>query len=586
MPNVSISTLFDRSINPLNRGIERLFKLLLDRTIPSDPRSRLWFQAAAIVAVALSIALAGNGRSSLWDRDEPRFACAVREMRSRGDWITPTFNGEPRYNKPILIYWLMRASTSIAGDSPFGVRLVSALAGTGTCLLIWVLGRRLLGPEGGLLAAFIHATAPIAVVEAKLATADAVLALLIVGCQFCVWELSRRPSRKIAILFWSLVALATLDKGPVGPLIVAAAAVASWILGGSRTAIKNLYPKIGIPLFILIVAPWLIAIGIVSRGEFFRVAVAEQFFGRIARGVEKHEGFPGYYAAVSMIAYFPWSAILPAALVAVWSKRRVRPEVPYLLGWVIGPWILLEIPRTKIVHYYLSAYPAIALIAAWLIVDSAANLVDLRRRPLGRLSIGLLGGVGIGLAVVIVAAGFVFPDPLKIPCILMGMIVLVGVVSATVRFQSGRGFAAAWGLVLSWGLVSAIAGGWAIPAAEPFRTSRSIAERLAEWSRREKLDRVLGSYQEPGIIYTLGEPTRLVRGRDEWIDLMREHKPVVAPLLPLEMSVLRREPSLALDVLETTRIFNFTRAQSDIIQFVRVSRVDQTAAAKPETRRR
>lgn len=570
MPNESIFSRIDRPIFLMKRSI--------DRAILTHPLRRLWIEAASIVTVALTIALAGNGRSSLWDRDEPRFACAVREMRARGDWITPTFNGEPRYNKPILIYWLMRAATSIAGDGPFGARLVSAVAGTCTCLLVWGLGRRLLGPEAGLLAAFIHATAPIAVVEAKLATADAVLALLIVGCQFCLWELSKRPSRTLAALFWSLAALATLDKGPVGPLLIAAAAVASMLLGGSRTAIKNLYPRFGIPLFVMIVAPWLIAIGVVSHGEFFRVAIAEQFLGRIARGVEKHEGFPGYYAAVSMIAYYPWSAILPAAVVAIWSKRRVRAEAPFLLGWMIGPWILLEIPRTKIIHYYLSSYPAIALIAARLIVDLAADVADLRRRPLGRLSIGLLGGVGIGLAVVIVAAGFVFPDPLKIPCIMIGLIVLVGVVAAMARFQAGRGFAAAWGLVVSWGLATAIAGGWAIPAAEPFRTSRSVAERLSEWSKREKLECVLGSYQEPGIIYTLGEPTRLVRGRDEWITLLRDHKPVVAPLLPLEMSVLRREPELSLDVLETMRIFNFTRAQSDVIQFVRVGRIEKSAA--------
>ena len=64
-----------------------------------------------IAALSLTVNLAGNSRTGLWDRDEPRFAVAVREMRSRGDWIFPTFNGEPRYHKPILIYWLMGLST-------------------------------------------------------------------------------------------------------------------------------------------------------------------------------------------------------------------------------------------------------------------------------------------------------------------------------------------------------------------------------------------------------------------------------------------------------------------------------------------
>ena len=62
-----------------------------------------------IVGLALALNLAGNDRVGLWDRDEPRYATCTREMRARGDWLHPTFNGQPRYHKPILIYWLMRA---------------------------------------------------------------------------------------------------------------------------------------------------------------------------------------------------------------------------------------------------------------------------------------------------------------------------------------------------------------------------------------------------------------------------------------------------------------------------------------------
>ena len=92
--------------------------------------------------LSLTLNLAGNGRTGLWDRDEPRYAVCVREMRVRGDWIFPTFNGEPRYHKPILIYWLMGLGTALAGDNPFGVRLVSSLAGAAT-----VLGDVVAGPS-------------------------------------------------------------------------------------------------------------------------------------------------------------------------------------------------------------------------------------------------------------------------------------------------------------------------------------------------------------------------------------------------------------------------------------------------------
>ena len=85
-------------------------------------RARRWRLAepALYALLALVLNLAGNERTGLWDRDEPRYAVCVREMRERGDWIFPTFNGEPRYHKPVLIYWLMRAGTALGGDNPFG----------------------------------------------------------------------------------------------------------------------------------------------------------------------------------------------------------------------------------------------------------------------------------------------------------------------------------------------------------------------------------------------------------------------------------------------------------------------------------
>src|SRR3954449_7114737 len=129
---------------------------------PTVPRYPLR-EALLVGLLALTLNLLGNGRVSLLDRDEPRYAGCTREMRASGDWIHPTFNAEPRYHKPVLIYWLMLAGTAVGGDNPFGARLVSALAGTGTVLLVWAWGRRMLGARGGRIAALVLATAPIMV---------------------------------------------------------------------------------------------------------------------------------------------------------------------------------------------------------------------------------------------------------------------------------------------------------------------------------------------------------------------------------------------------------------------------------------
>ena len=105
------------------------------RTPPSIVNVRVdaatWIEPLALVLLALALNLAGNARTGLWDRDEPRYAVGRPRDASRGDWLFPTFNGEPRYHKPILIYWLMGLATALAGDNPFGARLVSAIAGAG-----------------------------------------------------------------------------------------------------------------------------------------------------------------------------------------------------------------------------------------------------------------------------------------------------------------------------------------------------------------------------------------------------------------------------------------------------------------------
>src|SRR5918998_3186043 len=392
--------------SPSEGTVATTHPLAPDRNDALDSPRRRVREAVLVGLLALTLNLAGNARISLWDRDEPRYAGCTREMRASGDWLRPTFNAEPRYHKPVLIYWLMMAGTALGGDNPFGARLVSALAGTGTCLVVLAWGRRLLGDRVGLWAALILATAPIVVVESKLATTDATLALLVVGCQFALWELARGPSKAAAAVFWSFLALATLTKGPVGPALIVASAGVSWWWGGPTDCWKRSRLRWGWGLagFLLLTAPWYVAIGLASQGDFYRVMVGRHVIHRMTTGMEDHGGFPGYYLVTALGTFYPWSALLPAALVGAWARRRNHPAFGFLLGWAVGPLILLECARTKLIHYYLPAYPACALLAAWLVATLAEARVPLRQWRLGRLSFGLLAGIGAGQVAGLLAA--------------------------------------------------------------------------------------------------------------------------------------------------------------------------------------
>jgi 4-amino-4-deoxy-L-arabinose transferase-like glycosyltransferase len=525
-------------------------------------------QAALVLVVALTLNLAGNSRVGLWDRDEPRYATCTREMRESGDWIHPTFNAEPRYHKPILIYWLMLAGTALGGDNPFGARLISSLAGAATCVLVWAWGRRMFGPKIGVLAGLILATAPIMVAESKLATTDATLTFFLVGCQFALWELSHRDSPRAAAAFWICLALSMLTKGPVGLALVGMASLFGRFCGASPVSWKRLHWRVGLLGFALITAPWFIAIAFVSKGEFYRVAVGFHIVQRVAAELEEHGAFVGYYPLTTLGVFYPWSALLPTALAMAWSKRKENPDFAYLLGWVVGPLVLLECVRTKLVHYYLPAYPACALLGAWLIFALSKSDVNLRRWPLGRLSVGLLIGVGIGLTVALLAGGVVFPAPLRWPSLAIALVLGIGALSAMEAFQRNRPIRAALGLIASTGLTMWIVSGWLLPASEPYRTSKTVGIRLGELVDATGATPMLGQFQEPGIIYALGCPAANMQSRDSLAEQVYKAGLIASALTPAEIKALQADPRFALEIRATLDGFNLSKGRNETLHMV------------------
>jgi 4-amino-4-deoxy-L-arabinose transferase-like glycosyltransferase len=513
---------------------------------PTALREALW-----IGLLALTLNLVGNGRTSLWDRDEPRYAGCTREMRTSGDYIHPTFNAEPRYHKPILIYWLMLGATALGGDNAFGARLVSAIAGTATCLLVWGLGRRMFDRQVGRLAALVMITAPIIVVESKLATTDATLMFFLVACQFALWELGRRDSRLMVCVFWVCLALATLTKGPVGPMLIALSALVSWWWGGPRAALRRLRWSWGVPIYALIIAPWYIAIGIISRGDFFRVSMGYHVLRRMTTGIETHGGFPGYYAVLTLGVFYPWAALLPAAILAAWSRRREAPRYGFALGWLVGPWLFLELVRTKIIHYFLPAYPAAALLVAWLIVAVSRSEVNLRRWPLGRMSLGMLTGIGIGMTVGLLAGSLVLPSPLRWPCLIVAPVIASGALYAMERFQAGRAMRAAWALVGTSGAALFLMAGWLVPSSDTLRLSPILARHLAELAAREHATPILTEYKAPSVVYYYGRPIHVWEGRAALLEMARREGTLVAGLTAGEVAHLRKERRLRVELRGT-----------------------------------
>ena len=145
------------------------------------------WDARLLLAALILFPFLGLGTPPLFDLDEGAFTASTTEMFLRGDFLSSYLLGEPRYDKPILIYWLQAASTGLLGTSEFAWRLPSALASAGWILVTYGFISRVSNRSAGLTAAMIIATAAGLSIITRAATADALLNLWLACAGYATW---------------------------------------------------------------------------------------------------------------------------------------------------------------------------------------------------------------------------------------------------------------------------------------------------------------------------------------------------------------------------------------------------------------
>ncbi|GGC71197.1 ArnT family glycosyltransferase [Chelatococcus reniformis] len=373
---------------------------------------------AALVLLSLVCFLPGFVSLQPMDRDEPRFAQATKQMLETGDLVAIRFQDEARNKKPVGIYWLQAASVTVAealglpeARTTIAVYRLPSLIGAVAAVLLtyWALlaavGRR----EALLAAAFMGATVLLGV-EARFAKTDAVLTASCVAMMGGLLRahLRRTPlSRGALALFWGGLALSILVKGPVGPMIVALPALALTLRERSGRWLLALKPLLGFAVVLLLVLPWFIAIAVETRGAFFAEAIGKDMLGKVGSGQERHWAPPGTYLLVFFGTAWPLAPFVAIASQTWWRERR-DDVVAFALAWVLPAWLVFELVPTKLPHYVLPLFPALALLAVrgiatgdvsprrWGALAGAALLVLI---PLAALVALPIAGVHLGGAI-------------------------------------------------------------------------------------------------------------------------------------------------------------------------------------------
>jgi len=474
--------------------------------------TRGWRAPALLVALSLVLFLPGLASLPPTDRDESRFAQATRQMLETQDFVRIRFQDEARNKKPAGIYWLQAASVALFSDaeSPaiWPYRVPSVLGALAAVLLTFAFGRAWVGREAAFLGAVLLASSLGLIVEAHLAKTDAVLLATVVAAQGALGEIYRRGQvggkapRSWAFLFWCAQGAALLIKGPVALLASFLTAVALAFYDRRWRWLLGLRFPWGVPLMLLIAGPWFLAIIFATDGAFVAEAGGGDLLAKLLHGQESHGAPPGTYLALAFVSFWPGSIALGMAARSAWRERRDE-TIRFLIAWIVPFWIAMEAIPTKLPHYVLPTYPALALLSARALLGRDAGE---RWHWLEGLCIALWG-----LATLVLAGGMI-----ALPNYLLGGAMPAAVVGAAVTLVLAaqflkslqRGSARIWPGIAAAAVFAGVGFGLVLPALDPIWLSRGIAALVA----REHLEGrplLAVGYSEPSLVFLMGTATRL-----------------------------------------------------------------------------
>ncbi|MGP1346616.1 MAG: ArnT family glycosyltransferase [Phycisphaerales bacterium] len=550
----------------------------------------------ALLALGLVALLPGVFALPPVDRDESRFAQASWQMASGefpGDWVVPRIQDRPRLNKPPLIYWLQALSVRIGGGGPGGAaadpstdpsrghigwyRLPSVVSAILGGLITWRIGRRMFAPGVGWLAGALMLCCVMVLWDGRQARSDQLLLACTTLAMSGLWggwrergvhgEADGMPRLRWRCVgrwwwwaLWGGLALGVMAKGPITPMVVALSAVAFGAARGEWRWMTRLGAGIGVVLVLAVGVPWVLAVA--DRVGFGAYAglVFDETLGRAGAAKEGHWGPPGYHLVLLAVMFWPGSLLTAAGV--VWAVRRgragrarvgagsgggwfarvfarvrgARAAEMFLLCWIVPSWVVFELVSTKLPHYTLPLYPAIALLSARAVFGASAGSMPGVRSRGTRLGvvvwqgIGLmlaLGGVGVSVALAlgmreayggvegemaargmpVHAAGWIGASCTLLACVVIGA-------GMATRWRAGRGWLLAQGLSIVAAVgISGVVFGVALPRAPGLWASSRIGERIAGLDPSADRPVLLAGYEEDSmLLLTGGRALRVGRG--------------------------------------------------------------------------
>ncbi len=477
--------------------------------------------ALLLIVVALAAFLPGFFQLPPIDREEARFAQASKQMIETGDFLDIRFQEEIRYKRPPGIHWLQVAVVNAA--DALGVsraetriwlyRIPSLVGAVGAVWLTYWTALAFVSRRAAVLAALMLATSLIVGVAARLATADAMLLFAAVAAMGALARayLSGRGGHAgvrgwgLPAAFWSALAAAILLKGPLILLFVVATVVTLSIVDRSLRWLAGLRPFFGVAWFLLLLMPWLIATWLHGGESLVERLIGEELLALVLGGRESRAAPPGYYFLLFWLAFWPGATLAGFAAPSVWAARH-EPGAKFLLAWLIPSWLIFELVITKLPHYVLPLYPAVAILIAG-ILDP--HLLARKRWMVRGTSWWFV--LPTALAVAAIVAQIIISRqlgllawPFAAGAIILGLIAwrlyeVDGAERSLLRAMAASILLA----VACYGVVG--------PALQPLFPSVALARIVRDLQCKQPLAATAG-YHEPSLVFLVGTSTQFVDG--------------------------------------------------------------------------
>ncbi len=467
------------------------------------------------------------------DRDEARFAQATAQMFEADDFIRISFQDEPRNKKPIGIHWLQAASVGLFSSEEdreiWAYRLPSLLGAMVAAFACAWGAIAFFGQRAGTIAGITLASTFMLSTEASWAKTDAVLcgaitlAMAALGRLYLASKGGPHAGRRIKLVFWIAMAVAILDKGPIGPMVAGLTLVALALWDRDLGWIKRLSWIWGLLIVVAVVGPWAMAITVTEPG-FWMAAVKGDLVSKVGGGQEGHGAFPGTHTLLTPLLFFPGTLLIGAAAVTAWT-RRMEPGVRFAIAWLIPAWLVFELAPTKLPHYTLPLYGALA----WLVAAAVTQPIGTRARWTG---IGLSAVTVLLVSAVAVVGLRKFGDGGDVVWVSLTVGFAVIGLAVAAYFMLHKESVTAL-MILCGCAVIAHAALWAglVPNLKPLWVSRNIARTLDRQGMDPRNGITPGpveiyGYAEPSAVFLLGTETHFGDAGDA-AEAVVERRPVL-----------------------------------------------------------